>query len=273
MFDRDRSGQVDVREFMIGLSNFSGAGKEEKLKFAFTIFDEDGNGAITKQELVKILKANHMASTDKEVMRKAETIMAQADKDKDGVITFDEFVVVSKKVRAAAADRRPTRSSPARLLPPRSSPTSSSRHSRWARRCSGRSSGDRAGPEEPPAAAAVCSVNTHSCSAAEAASGVAARKRPYWGRNRAATSPVSLQPPAPHTAMLSRSRLAMRAAGAGAVRSAAVARRAVSEVPLPITTLTEDEQMMKDTGAYARRAPGGGPLARASRPLTSARWQ
>ena len=97
LFDKDKAGQIDVREFMIGLSNFTGAGKEEKLKFAFMVFDEDGNGVITKQELIKILKANHMASSDKEVMRKAETIMAQADKDGDGVVSFDEFVIVSKK--------------------------------------------------------------------------------------------------------------------------------------------------------------------------------
>lgn len=102
MFDRDQSGQIDVREFMIGLANFTGASKEERLKFAFTIFDEDGNGVITKQELLKILKANHMATTEQEVLRKAETIMAQADKDGDGVINFDEFVIVSKKVSGCA---------------------------------------------------------------------------------------------------------------------------------------------------------------------------
>ena len=97
MFDKERSGQIDVREFMIGLSNFTGAGKDDKLKFAFMVFDEDGNGVITKQELVKILKANHMATNESEVARKAETIMSQADKDGDGVVSFDEFVVVSKK--------------------------------------------------------------------------------------------------------------------------------------------------------------------------------
>ena len=80
-----------------GLSNFTGAGKDDKLKFAFMIFDEDGNGVITKGELTRILKANHMASVDSEVARKADTIMAQADKDGDGVVTFDEFVIVSKK--------------------------------------------------------------------------------------------------------------------------------------------------------------------------------
>jgi len=40
-------------------------------------FDEEGNGVITKAELLKILKANHMASHDAEVARKADTIMAQ----------------------------------------------------------------------------------------------------------------------------------------------------------------------------------------------------
>ena len=97
LFDKDRSGQIDVREFMIGLQNYTGAGKDERLKFAFTVFDEDGNGVITKQELIKILKANHMATHDREVMRKADTIMAQADKDGDGVVDFDEFVIISKK--------------------------------------------------------------------------------------------------------------------------------------------------------------------------------
>jgi serine/threonine-protein phosphatase 2B regulatory subunit len=97
LYDYDKTGQIDAREFLISLSNYSGAGKEDKLKFAFMVFDDDGNGVITKAELMKILKSNHMASHDAEVARKADTIMAQADKDGDGVITFDEFVIVSKK--------------------------------------------------------------------------------------------------------------------------------------------------------------------------------
>ena len=97
LYDYDKTGQIDTREFLIALSNYSGAGKEDKLKFAFMAFDEDGNGVLTKAELIKILKSNHMASYDAEVIRKADTIMQQADKDGDGVITFDEFVIVSKK--------------------------------------------------------------------------------------------------------------------------------------------------------------------------------
>jgi serine/threonine-protein phosphatase 2B regulatory subunit len=97
LYDYDKTGQIDAREFLIAVSNYTGAGKEDKLKFAFMSFDEDGNGVITKAELLKILKSNHMASHDAEVARKADTIMAQADKDGDGVITFDEFVIVAKK--------------------------------------------------------------------------------------------------------------------------------------------------------------------------------
>lgn len=97
LYDYDKTGQIDAREFLIAVSNYTGAGKEDKLKFAFMSFDSEGNGVITKAELLKILKANHMASADVEVARKADTIMSQADKDGDGVITFDEFVIVSKK--------------------------------------------------------------------------------------------------------------------------------------------------------------------------------
>mmetsp|Transcript_21361 Transcript_21361/g.48519 ORF Transcript_21361/g.48519 Transcript_21361/m.48519 type:complete len:230 (-) Transcript_21361:35-724(-) len=97
LYDYEKSGLIDVKELLIGLANFTGAGKEDKLKFAFMIFDEGGNGLITKTELTTILKANHMASSDAEVARKVATIMAQGDKNGDGVISFEEFVIVSKK--------------------------------------------------------------------------------------------------------------------------------------------------------------------------------
>jgi len=96
-YDYRKADLVDAKEVLIALANFTGAGKDDKLKFAFLVFDEDNNGVITKGELVKILKSNHMAKVDAEVDRKADTIMSQADKNGDGVISFDEFVSVSKK--------------------------------------------------------------------------------------------------------------------------------------------------------------------------------
>jgi serine/threonine-protein phosphatase 2B regulatory subunit len=97
LFDKDGSGKIDIKEFMIGLSNFTGASKDEKLQFAFAVYDQDNSGSISREELSRILMANHLAKTPEEVKRKADTIMMQADKDGNGVITFDEFVAVSKK--------------------------------------------------------------------------------------------------------------------------------------------------------------------------------
>ena len=88
LFDLDRSGTIDILETLIGLSTTTNAAKEEKLKFAFAVFDTNGDGVITKDELIKILKANHHSANPADVMRKADTIMSQADTDGDGVMNY-----------------------------------------------------------------------------------------------------------------------------------------------------------------------------------------
>ena len=90
-------GDITPEDFGAAMHKLGWKCTDEQLKTLLDDFDEDGNGVVTKQELVKILKANHMATHDREVMRKADTIMAQADKDGDGVVDFDEFVIISKK--------------------------------------------------------------------------------------------------------------------------------------------------------------------------------
>ena len=97
LFDHDASGKIDVKEFMMGLNNFSGTDKASKIDFAFSLFDDDNNGFITMDELIHILKANHMASDDKQVLKKANTIMRQADKDGDNKINIEEFHVIAEK--------------------------------------------------------------------------------------------------------------------------------------------------------------------------------
>ena len=56
MFDADRSGTLELKEFMVCLSAFTSATKADKLKFAFMMFDEDGSGCIDRPELIKILR-------------------------------------------------------------------------------------------------------------------------------------------------------------------------------------------------------------------------
>jgi hypothetical protein len=57
IFDEDGGGDVDFQEFVSGLSAFSSKGnKEEKLRFAFRVYDIDRDGYISNGELFIVLK-------------------------------------------------------------------------------------------------------------------------------------------------------------------------------------------------------------------------
>jgi serine/threonine-protein phosphatase 2B regulatory subunit len=57
IFDEDGGGDVDFQEFVSGLSAFSTKGnKEEKLRFAFRVYDIDRDGYISNGELFIVLK-------------------------------------------------------------------------------------------------------------------------------------------------------------------------------------------------------------------------
>lgn len=57
IFDEDGGGDVDFQEFVAGLSTFSSKGnKEEKLRFAFKVYDIDRDGFISNGELFIVLK-------------------------------------------------------------------------------------------------------------------------------------------------------------------------------------------------------------------------
>ena len=57
IFDEDGGGDVDFQEFVSGLSAFSSKGnQEEKLRFAFKVYDIDRDGFISNGELFIVLK-------------------------------------------------------------------------------------------------------------------------------------------------------------------------------------------------------------------------
>ncbi|TNY18713.1 putative CNB1-calcineurin B, regulatory subunit [Rhodotorula diobovata] len=57
IFDEDGGGTVDFQEFVAGLSAFSSRGeRDEKLKFAFKVYDMDRDGFISNGELFLVLK-------------------------------------------------------------------------------------------------------------------------------------------------------------------------------------------------------------------------
>lgn len=93
VFDADSSGDVDFQEFITGLSIFSGRGsKDEKLNFAFKIYDIDKDGYISNGELyivLKIMVGNNL--DDDQLQQIVDRTIMENDKDGDGKLNFEEF--------------------------------------------------------------------------------------------------------------------------------------------------------------------------------------
>ena len=93
IFDEDGGGDVDFQEFVSGLSAFSSKGnKEEKLRFAFKVYDIDRDGFISNGELFIVLKmmvGNNLK--DNQLQQIVDKTIMEADKDGDGRISFEEF--------------------------------------------------------------------------------------------------------------------------------------------------------------------------------------
>jgi len=100
-FDDDKNGVIDFTEFIKNLSIFaskSTEGKEEeKTKFAFRMYDVNNDGYISNGDLFKILKimvGNNL--TDTQLQQLVDRTILQGDKDKDGMLSYTEFVGMVK---------------------------------------------------------------------------------------------------------------------------------------------------------------------------------
>lgn len=99
VFDRDNNGSIDFKEFITALSTTSRGSLEEKLVWAFQLYDLNHDSVITYQEMLTIVSSiykmigNMVKLSDDEATPelRVEKIFRLMDKDKDGQITLDEF--------------------------------------------------------------------------------------------------------------------------------------------------------------------------------------
>ncbi|KAG9015034.1 Calcineurin subunit B [Tulasnella sp. JGI-2019a] len=99
IFDEDCGGTVDFEEFVGGLSAFSSrGGREEKLRFAFKVYDIDRDGYISNGELFLVLKmmvGNNLK--DSQLQQIVDKTIMEADRDGDGKLNFEEFTFMVAK--------------------------------------------------------------------------------------------------------------------------------------------------------------------------------
>lgn len=97
VLDKNKDGSISFLEFVQGLNSLSSsASQEEKLRFAFQIYDINNDGFISNGELFTVLKmmvGNNL--NDVQLQQLVDRTIIKADEDLDGKISFAEFVKVS----------------------------------------------------------------------------------------------------------------------------------------------------------------------------------
>jgi len=93
IFDTDGDHLVSFEEFITGLAIFCVKGNEDaKLRFAFKVYDMDGDGFISNGELYQVLHKMVGANlTEAQLQQIVDKTIMEADTDKDGKISFPEF--------------------------------------------------------------------------------------------------------------------------------------------------------------------------------------
>lgn len=104
--DPEKAGVVTFTDFVIGLSVLSRGSLQDKLRWTFSLYDVNGDGIITKDDLSRIViavydllgKAVDPAVDENTYRDHIDKVFAKFDLNDDGVVTLDEFVTVCTQV-------------------------------------------------------------------------------------------------------------------------------------------------------------------------------
>jgi calcium-dependent protein kinase len=97
--DSDGSGVIDYTEFLAATLDKRTYLKEDVCWSAFRVFDRNGDGKISQDELKQVLGDEAVAGTVGQTL--AQQLLSEVDANGDGVIDFEEFMAMMKKTDAA----------------------------------------------------------------------------------------------------------------------------------------------------------------------------
>jgi serine/threonine-protein phosphatase 2B regulatory subunit len=103
VFDKNNDDKISFYEFITGLSTLTSTSNvEEKIKFAFEIYDTNSDGYISNGDLfstLKLLTGDNL--TDIQIQQVVDRTILAADKDMDGKLSFEEFAEFIQDVKVS----------------------------------------------------------------------------------------------------------------------------------------------------------------------------
>ncbi|XP_071943765.1 calaxin-like isoform X2 [Antedon mediterranea] len=101
-FDKDSDSCVNLSEWIIGLSVFLRGSEEEQVKFCFEVYDLNGDGFISKEEMFHLLKNSLVKQPNEEdpdegVRELVDISIKKMDIDRDGRISLQDFQAAVKE--------------------------------------------------------------------------------------------------------------------------------------------------------------------------------
>eukprot|EP01083_Nonionella_stella_P068755 182773_1 len=86
--DKDGNGEIDFLEFLLMMTDrVKNLHDVDEMKECFQVFDADGNGYITPEELCELMKSVGENITQEDI----KLMIGEADQNDDGLIDFEEF--------------------------------------------------------------------------------------------------------------------------------------------------------------------------------------
>merc|ERR1711884_932111 len=98
IYDENGDGHVNFVEFMVVYTIMAGGDSEDILKKIFRLFDVNSDGSISKKEMKRLVKDMYglLKREDPKLSAAdlvAKSAFAEMDKDEDGKVTVEEFVI------------------------------------------------------------------------------------------------------------------------------------------------------------------------------------